>query len=79
MTNFICVRCGVQFAESAAPPDGCPICQDPRQYVGPNGQEWTSLAALASTSRNVVRPIEPGMSGYFHGADFRDRPACHAP
>ncbi len=63
MTNFICARCGVQFAESAAPPDGCPICQDPRQYVGPNGQEWTSLAALASTSRNVVRPIEPGMSG----------------
>jgi glyoxylase-like metal-dependent hydrolase (beta-lactamase superfamily II) len=63
MTNFICVRCGMQFAESADPPGRCPICEDPRQYLGPNGQEWTSMEALAEISRNIVRPIEPGMSG----------------
>ena len=63
MVNFICVRCGIQFAESAAPPARCPICEDPRQYLGPNGQEWTSLETLAAGSRNVVRPIEPGISG----------------
>ena len=63
MTNFICVRCGTQFAESAAPPERCPICEDPRQYLGPSGQEWTSVEELAARSRNVVRPIEPGVSG----------------
>jgi hypothetical protein len=63
MTNFICTRCGVQFPESVVPPVGCPICQDPRQYIEPNGQEWTDLAELASCSRNIVRPIEPGLSG----------------
>jgi glyoxylase-like metal-dependent hydrolase (beta-lactamase superfamily II) len=63
MTSFICVRCGMQFAESAEPPQRCPICEDPRQYVGSNGQEWTTLERLASIGRNIVRPLEPGMSG----------------
>lgn len=28
-------------------PDLCPICNDDRQYIGDNGQVWTSLAQLA--------------------------------
>jgi len=63
MTCFICAGCGMQFPESEAPPALCPICRDPRQYVGPGGQEWTSLRELAETSRNVIRPVEPGISG----------------
>ncbi len=63
MPNFICTRCGVQFPETAAPPSQCPICQDDRQYLGPNGQEWTTLPDLARTSRNITRPIEPGITG----------------
>jgi glyoxylase-like metal-dependent hydrolase (beta-lactamase superfamily II) len=63
MPNFICTRCGVQFPETAAPPSHCPICQDDRQYLGPNGQEWTTLPDLARTSRNITRPIEPGITG----------------
>jgi hypothetical protein len=63
MPNFICARCGVQFDETAAPPPRCPICRDPRQYIGPNGQEWTTLEDLSRTSRNAMRPIEPGISG----------------
>ena len=63
MPNYICSRCGVQFAESESPPQSCPICQDSRQYVGPSGQEWTTLADLARTSRNGIRPIEPGITG----------------
>ena len=32
----------------AAPRDDCPICLDERQYVGWDGQQWTTLAELAS-------------------------------
>ena len=63
MPNFICARCGVQFDETAAPLPRCPICRDPREHIGPNGQEWTTLEDLARTSRNTLRPIEPGISG----------------
>ncbi|MBI2976385.1 MAG: MBL fold metallo-hydrolase, partial [Chloroflexi bacterium] len=34
MPNYFCVTCGAQFAETPAPPDRCPICDDERQYVG---------------------------------------------
>jgi hypothetical protein len=40
----ICVTCGVQYS---APRQDCPICLDERQYVGWDGQQWTSLAELA--------------------------------
>jgi glyoxylase-like metal-dependent hydrolase (beta-lactamase superfamily II) len=63
MPNFICTRCGMQFAETAEPPAHCPLCRDERQYLGPNGQEWTTLEGLARTSRNTVRPIEDGITG----------------
>ncbi|MGA2615218.1 MAG: MBL fold metallo-hydrolase [Spirochaetia bacterium] len=63
MTNFICARCGVQFPESDAPPAACPICQDSRQYLGPNGQEWTTQQDLARTHRNIIRPVEHGIAG----------------
>lgn len=39
----ICVTCGVQYGE---PRGDCPICEDDRQYVGWDGQRWTSLAEL---------------------------------
>ncbi len=63
MTCHICVTCGTQFAASAAPPAHCPICEDERQYVGWDGQEWTTLEALAATHRNRVAPEDPGLFG----------------
>ncbi len=48
MTCFICETCGTQFAESAAPPAACPICEDERQYVAADGQRWTTHAELAT-------------------------------
>ena len=48
MTAHICETSGTQFAESAAPPERCPICEDERQYVGWRGQAWTTHAALAA-------------------------------
>jgi len=62
MPHYICVTCGVQFAESAEPPASCPICEDERQYVGWGGQKWTTLADLARDHHNVVGEVEPGLT-----------------
>jgi hypothetical protein len=51
--NYICITCGTQFDASFEPPRSCPICQDERQYVGPQGQKWVSLEELQKTHRNV--------------------------
>ena len=64
MENYICRTCGVEFAESAEPPAVCPVCEDERQYVGWNGQKWTTMAELkASGYRNEIREEEPGLLG----------------
>jgi hypothetical protein len=46
-----------------APPAHCPICEDQRQYVGWQGQQWTTLAALQSDHRNEIREVEPKLIG----------------
>jgi hypothetical protein len=64
LRNYICVICGSQFAESERAPASCPICEDERQYIGPNGQEWTTLEGLqASGCRNVFREQEQRLIG----------------
>src|SRR4051812_16504826 len=63
MPYFICSTCGTQFAESAGPPPHCPICQDERQYIGPDGQQWTTLEALARRHRNSFAKKEPALYG----------------
>jgi hypothetical protein len=55
MTNWICVTCGAQFAESEAQPAECPICTDARQYVPEEGQRWTTLDELRAERRNEIR------------------------
>ncbi len=45
----ICESCGTQFAENN--PKRCPICEDDRQYVGWQGQRWTSHEMLAAGHR----------------------------
>jgi hypothetical protein len=68
--NFICVTCGVQFAETAQPPETCPICEDERQYIGPNGQEWTALDRLRDTHHAIIKPVESGLTGIGTHPDF---------
>ena len=48
--KYLCVTCGTQYPESANPPEHCPICEDERQYVGPDGQQWTTLDQIRKTS-----------------------------
>jgi len=55
---YLCVTCGTQYPESARPPEHCPICEDERQYVGPDGQQWTTLEQLRKTHKNVIKKEE---------------------
>lgn len=59
----ICVTCGVQFAETEKPPKLCPICLDERQFIGWEGQRWTTLAELQKTHRVVLREEDAGLVG----------------
>ena len=47
MTRYICTTCGTQRADSEQAPSNCAICDDERQYVGWDGQRWTTHDELA--------------------------------
>jgi glyoxylase-like metal-dependent hydrolase (beta-lactamase superfamily II) len=61
MPAFICNTCGVQYPPSDEPPAHCPICEDERQYVGFDGQRWTTLDALRAERHNAIRQEEDGL------------------
>jgi glyoxylase-like metal-dependent hydrolase (beta-lactamase superfamily II) len=63
MPAFICTTCGTQYPPGDAPPSGCAICQDERQYVNPLGQAWTTLEAMRRTHFNAFRQHEPNLIG----------------
>ena len=63
MPNYICITCGTQYPSSDAPPEHCPICEDERQYINPNGQQWTTLEAMRATHHNRVKTEEPNLTG----------------
>lgn len=61
---YICRTCGVQYAPTDASPARCIICEDERQYVGWEGQQWTTLdEQRAGGYKNDLRDIEPGLTG----------------
>ncbi len=61
---YVCRTCGVQQAPSEAPPSHCAICDDERQYVPPQGQEWATLAELRAEGHAIeVRDLEPRLIG----------------
>jgi hypothetical protein len=55
---YLCVTCGTQYPESTRPPERCPICEDERQYVGPDGQQWTTLDRLRTNHKNMIKKEE---------------------
>lgn len=63
MSNFICITCGTQFAKTDTPPERCPICEDERQYVGYEGQQWTTLETLQQDHQNKLETLEPNLVG----------------
>ena len=57
----ICTTCGVQYP---GPREDCPICMDQRQYVGWDGQQWTTLAEYRDAGhRGHTKPEGPGVIG----------------
>ena len=57
----ICVTCGVQYGAAR---EDCPICLDERQYVGWDGQQWTTLGELrAAGHRGRIEEEGPGVLG----------------
>src|SRR6516162_1043065 len=63
MPLFICTACGTQYAERAAPPRHCVLCEEERQYVPPRGQTWSTLETLRQSHTNTFREYEPGIIG----------------
>jgi glyoxylase-like metal-dependent hydrolase (beta-lactamase superfamily II) len=65
MTNFICMTCGVQHGETETeqPPENCRICEDERQYIGHNGQRWTTIPDLKKDHHNRIEEIETDLVG----------------
>ena len=63
MERYLCTACGTQYPDSAEPPQSCAICEDERQYVNWNGQEWTTLAALQRSHHNLLKPLGDGILG----------------
>ncbi len=70
MPHYICRTCGTQFGHSEKPPSECPICEDERQYVGPRGQEWTTLSALQVDHHTVIKSLEAELTGIGMHPDF---------
>ena len=56
-THPICRACGVQY-EQDHDLGHCPICEDERQYIPPDGQRWTTLAELRDEGHRTVHRDE---------------------
>ncbi|MBA3551275.1 MAG: MBL fold metallo-hydrolase [Actinobacteria bacterium] len=64
MEAYLCRTCGVQQPPSERPPARCPICLDERQYIGPAGQRWATLAELKEEGHRIeLLDEEPGLIG----------------
>jgi glyoxylase-like metal-dependent hydrolase (beta-lactamase superfamily II) len=64
MEKWICTTCGTQYPPGEKPPEACPICLDERQYIGYNGQQWTTLAQMQKDGFcNEFKEHEPGLIG----------------
>ena len=63
MEHYICTTCGIQYEARKTPPGECLICQDERQYVNWNGQQWTTSPELANRYSNSIRQLEPHLYG----------------
>jgi hypothetical protein len=63
LKSWICTTCGTQYEATVEPPKNCPICEDERQFVNWNGQEWTTLCDLHRSHQNLLKPQGPGITG----------------
>jgi glyoxylase-like metal-dependent hydrolase (beta-lactamase superfamily II) len=57
--NPICITCGVQYG--SATQDHCPVCEDSRQHVNVNGQQWTTLSSINKSHKNIIEKVAPNI------------------
>jgi hypothetical protein len=69
-TAYICVTCGAQFPPSAEPQPTCPICTDSRQFVGLDGQQWTTLEELSRKHHNIIQKQEANLYSIYTEPHF---------
>jgi hypothetical protein len=61
---WVCPTCGANYPPASEPPEGCPLCQDERQWVPPGGQVWKSMGELADEGfRTEIGEVEPDLLG----------------
>jgi hypothetical protein len=63
--SWICTTCGTQYEAAVSPPKNCPICEDERQFVNWNGQDWTTISDLQRSHQNLYKPQGPGITPKF--------------
>jgi hypothetical protein len=63
MTNYLCITCGIQHKDSAALPEHCLICEDERQYVGHQGQRWTTIPEMQIKYHNRIEEVDVNLTG----------------
>jgi glyoxylase-like metal-dependent hydrolase (beta-lactamase superfamily II) len=63
MDHWICATCGAHYPATPEPPSSCRICEDERQYIGHEGQRWTTLGELRRDHRNQFEEVAPGLTG----------------
>src|ERR1700742_2739276 len=61
MPVHLCKTCGTSFTDAPKPPAHCPICDDERQFVPRQGQQWTTPRALADNHGNGWDRLEPDL------------------
>ncbi|HZY37182.1 MAG TPA: hypothetical protein VFE53_11065 [Mucilaginibacter sp.] len=57
MKRIICETCGTQYGEDVQSTGICPICNNDRQYIGDNGQQWTNMGELKKKHRVKISQI----------------------
>jgi hypothetical protein len=61
---WICATCAVETAELESPPAECAICEDERQWVPAEGQQWTTLEQLRTAGTRIeMFLVEPELWG----------------
>ncbi|MCB9992450.1 MAG: MBL fold metallo-hydrolase [Hyphomicrobiaceae bacterium] len=61
--TWFCKTCATEYPAGATPPEACPICEDERQWVPADGQQWVAGDELARNHANDIRELEPGLFG----------------
>ncbi|MFC0522130.1 hypothetical protein ACFFGV_00815 [Pontibacillus salicampi] len=63
MSKWMCTTCGVQYAAPETKPDSCLICTEERQFVNPNGQQWTTHEKIVESGayQNIISQEEENL------------------